>query len=128
MGKSVKIIIEGKPLAQKRHKFGRGFVYDPSKKDKQNIIPFIRQKLGSFLTSEPISVALSFYMPIPKSYPKKKKELLSLEKTPHTNKPDIDNMMKLYFDCFDFDDKIIYKTKAEKIYSPRPRVEIVIDC
>ena len=125
--KSVKIIIEGKPLAQKRHKFGRGFVYDPSKKDKQRIIPFIRQKIGSFLTSDHVSVALAFYMPIPKSYSKKKKEILSLEDTPHTKKPDIDNMMKLYFDCFDFDDKIIYETRARKIYSPNPRVEIIID-
>tara|TARA_R110000787_G_scaffold44755_2_gene109597 strand:- start:1146 stop:1532 length:387 start_codon:yes stop_codon:yes gene_type:complete len=127
LGKSIEIIIEGQPLAQKRHKFGRGFVYDPSKKDKQNIIPFIRRKTGPDMPSDPVSVSIAFYMPIPKSYSKKKKALLSLEKTPHTNKPDIDNMMKLYFDCFDFDDKIIYKTKAEKTYSPRPRVEIVID-
>ena len=127
MAESIKITIEGKPLAQKRHKFGRGFVYDPSKKDKQDIILLFRQHLGSFLTSDPVSVALAFYMPIPKSYPKKKKEILSLEGTPHTNKPDIDNMIKLYFDCFDFDDKVIYETRARKLYSPNPRVEITID-
>jgi len=120
------LTIEGTPKAQKRHRFGKGFVYDPSKKDKQLLLPLIRNQLGSLLVSEPVSVALAFYMPIPKSYTKKKKKELSGENTPHTNKPDIDNMIKFYLDCLDFDDKVIYKIKAEKIYSPRPRVEMLI--
>ena len=120
------LTIEGTPKVQKRHRFGKGFVYDPSKKDKQLLLPLIRNQLGSLLVSDPVSVALAFYMPIPKSYTKKKKKELSGENTPHTNKPDIDNMVKFYLDCLDFDDKVIYKIQAEKIYSPRPRVEMLI--
>jgi len=48
------------------------------------------------------------------------------ETYPHTNTPDTDNMVKFYLDCFPFNDKVIYKVEAEKYYSPRPRVEIVI--
>ena len=126
LGMTKPITIEGIPKAQKRHRFGKGFVYDPSKKDKAQLLPLLRSQLGSLPTAKPVGVALVFYMPIPKSYTKKKKALMQDETYPHTNKPDIDNMMKFYLDCLPFDDKVIYKIEAEKIYSPRPRVEMLI--
>ena len=122
----VSFTIEHEPKAQKRHKFGKGYVYDPSKKDKLAILPLFCRHTSSLTTAGALSVALAFYMPIPKSYTKKKKALMQDETYPHTNTPDTDNMVKFYLDCFPFDDKIIYKIKARKIYSPRPRVEIVI--
>ena len=125
-GVKISFTIEHEPKAQKRHKFGRGYVYDPSKKDKSVIIPLMNRHTSSLTTAGALSVVLAFYMPIPKSYTKKKKALMQDETYPHTNTPDVDNMVKFYLDCFPFDDKIIYKIKARKIYSPRPRVEIVI--
>ena len=125
-GVKVSFTIEHEPKAQKRHKFGKGYVYDPSKKDKSVIIPLMNQYASSLTPTGALSVALAFYMPIPKSYTKKKKALMQDETYPHTNKPDVDNMIKFYLDCLPFDDKVIYKTKARKFYSPRPRVEIVI--
>ena len=120
------LTIEGTPKAQKRHKFGKGFVYDPSKKDKIQLLPLLRGRFGSLPSTKPVSVALAFYMPIPKSYSKKKKDALSGDDVPHIYKPDTDNMIKFYLDCLPFDDKVAYKVEAEKKYSSRPRVEIVI--
>ena len=123
---AISFTIDQEPKAQKRHKFGRGFVYDPSKKDKQALLPLINQHLKELDPAGPLSVTLTFYMPIPKSYTKKKKALMQDETYAHTNKPDIDNMVKFYLDCFPFDDKVIYKIKARKFYSPRSRVEIAV--
>ena len=125
-GMTKSLTIEGIPKAQKRHRFGKGFVYDPSKKDKAQLLPLIRSRLSSLPTTKPVGVALVFYMPIPKSYTKKKKALMQDDTYPHTNRPDIDNMIKFYLDCLPFDDKVIYKIGAEKYYSPRPRVEMLI--
>jgi Holliday junction resolvase RusA-like endonuclease len=125
-GMNKSLTIEGVPKAQKRHRFGKGFVYDPSKQDKAQLLPLLRSRFSSLPTAKPVGVALVFYMPIPKSYTKKKKALMQDDTYPHTNKPDIDNMVKFYLDCLPFDDKVIYKIEAEKIYSPRPRVEMLI--
>ena len=125
-GVKISFTIDHEPKAQKRHKFGKGYVYDPSKKDKSAIIPLMNRHTASLTPAGALSVALVFYMPIPPSYTKKKKALMQDETYPHTNTPDVDNMVKFYLDCFPFDDKVIYKTKARKYYSPRPRVEIVI--
>ena len=84
------------------------------------------QYLKTLEPTGPVSVVLAFYMPIPKSYTKKKKALMQDDTYPHTNKPDVDNMVKFYLDCMPFDDKVIYKIKARKLYSPRPRVEIKV--
>ena len=126
-GVKISFTIEHVPKAQKRHKFGRGYVYDPSKKDKSVIIPLMNRHTSSLTTAGALSVVLAFYMPIPKSYTKMKKALMQDETYPHTNTPDVDNMVKFYLDCFPFNDKVIYKIKARKIYSPRPRVEIDIE-
>ena len=126
LGMTKSLTIEGIPKAQKRHRFGKGFVYDPSKKDKTILLPLMGQYLKTLEPTGPVSVVLAFYMPIPKSYTKKKKALMQDETYPHTNKPDIDNMVKFYLDCLPFDDKVIYKIEAEKIYSTRPRVEMLI--
>lgn len=129
------ITIDGPPKAQKRHKFGKGYVYDPSKKDKQQIIPIVQRYINApndvdgmaFKNSVPVHISFAFYMPIPKSWSKKKKLLLDDETTHHTSTPDIDNMIKLYMDVLPFNDKQVSVIRgAFKVYSPRPRVELVL--
>ena len=53
-------------------------------------------------------------------------------KIPHTKKPDIDNLIKYVLDSlsgqngFFLDDNQVYTIYAEKLYSDKPRTEIVI--
>ena len=85
---------------------------------------YIREQIKEPKTA--IYVNITFYMPIPKSYSKKRK--LRLNGQPHVKKPDTDNMIKLVLDRADKilfkDDKYIYKINAQKIYSNIPRIEL----
>ena len=123
------IEIAGPPKAQKRHKFGRGYVYDPSKLDKKKVIPIVQSVLKDYITvHDCVHISFSFYMPIPKSWPIKKKVLLQDETVDHIKTPDIDNMIKFYMDVLPFNDKQVSRIKgAFKVYSPEPRVHLVLE-
>jgi len=73
-----------------------------------------------------IALYVVFYMPIPKSYSKKRK--IELDGKPHIVKSDLDNLIKMILDraegiLFD-NDKRIYLIRAEKYYSDEPRIEL----
>jgi Holliday junction resolvase RusA-like endonuclease len=77
----------------------------------------------------PIELTCEFYMPIPASLSEKKK--LSLNKTMHTKKPDLDNLVKWIKDIFNKtvwqDDSQVYFLQATKFYSDRPKTEITVE-
>ncbi len=56
-----------------------------------------------------------FYIPMPKSWSKKK--TIKTYNTPHNQKPDIDNLVKAVMDTLMTDDKQVWKIKAEKRWS-----------
>lgn len=56
-----------------------------------------------------------FYIPMPKSWSKKK--MIKMYNTPHNQKPDIDNLVKAVMDALMTDDKQVWKIKAEKRWS-----------
>lgn len=56
-----------------------------------------------------------FYIPMPKSWSKKK--MIKMYDTPHNQKPDIDNLVKAVMDALMTDDKQVWKIKAEKRWS-----------
>lgn len=58
---------------------------------------------------------ISFYMLMPSNWSKKKK--LSMENTPHRNKPDIDNLLKSVLDSVLTEDKHIWKISCAKYWS-----------
>ena len=123
--------IFGIPIAQGRAKFYRrgDYVgaYDP-KKSKDAKHDFKSQSLQykpNKLITEAISLDLIFYLPRPKSLPKKVMK--------HIKRPDLDNLIKLVKDAltgiFWKDDSQIIMIIAEKKYcpvneTPRTRVEI----
>ena len=53
---------------------------------------------------------IKFYIPMPKTWSKKKRTKLSFE--PHQTKPDIDNFTKAFFDCLLRDDNIIWDVRV----------------
>ena len=72
----------------------------------------IRQKCidGGFELGE--SFEILFYIAMPESWSKKKKERMFMQ--PHNQKPDIDNLIKSVMDALKKDDKKVWKIKALK--------------
>jgi Holliday junction resolvase RusA-like endonuclease len=66
---------------------------------------------------------LKFYLPMPKSYSKKKK--LELMGTYHDQKPDIDNLAKGFMDAFKTEDKHVAVLHAEKYWSEIGYIEVL---
>ena len=66
------------------------------------------------------SLRIIFYLPIPKSY-KKRKEY---ENKPHDKKPDWDNLAKAFCDALYPEDSVIYHADVTKYYSLTPRIEV----
>ena len=131
----MKITIYGDPKAQKRPRFARRgkFVttYDPSKLQKDNFICQIIKHKPEQPLDCPLILTCRYYLPIPKSFSKRKKLRLSRERTPHVKRPDLDNLDKFIMDCmnsiFYNDDSQIYFKQSIKLYSNIPRTEIELE-
>ena len=127
------IILAGTPKSQKRHRFARGFIYDPSSKDKKLIKKELDKYAPKTLVKVNIFVQLYFHMPYPKRWFRTGKyEGILKDNAPfwHSTKPDIDNLAKIYLDCmsgtiYNDDRQIIWLTAIKK-YSMQPRTEITI--
>ncbi len=63
-----------------------------------------------------------FYMPMPKSWSKKKKAAMNGQ--PHLNKPDLDNLLKALFDAVYDDDAHIWCVYAEKRWAYDGQIKI----
>ena len=77
-----------------------------------------------------LKVTLSFAMPIPKSFSKKKRQAITDGTLHHTKTPDADNMAKAVCDSlngiFFEDDKQIISLSAQKFYNDTPFIRIQI--
>lgn len=70
----------------------------------------------------PIPYRVVFFLPIPKSWSKKRKA--AAEGEPHMQKPDKDNLEKAWLDALFPDDSHVWSGWAEKRWSSVPRIEI----
>lgn len=125
----ITFVVKGDPKAQKRHRSGRGFHYDPSKADKSDFLLLAHSHIPSPQIEGPISFCIKYYMPIPKSWPKYRKEAAYQDDIPHIKTPDVDNLLKFNMDAmapFWKDDRQIYRVTASKYYSHEPRTEVMI--
>lgn len=128
--------IDEKPIGKARHRtFSRGgktMSYDPQSEQKNACKIKFTQQMSEQGYSEACKgsfhVDMRFGMPIPKSWPKKRKNE-SMGQW-HTSKPDIDNIAKYYLDVMNgivfFDDNQVSSLKCEKIYSDLPFVDVKI--
>lgn len=63
---------------------------------------------------------IQFVMPFPISYTQKQcRELVG---SPHRYKPDIDNLVKGFMDCFGKDDSGVHRIEAEKVWGYDGRI------
>lgn len=114
------IEIPGAPIAWQRAGKGKKGFFDAQYKAKQNLQWYFKEKYpDQKVLDKPISMTVTFYMPIPKSLSNKKK--ISLVDCPHTKKKDLSNMVKFYEDCFNgiiwVDDCLIWEEHLIKIWA-----------
>ena len=117
-------------IAQKRHRFARGFVYDPSAKDKKIAYKEIKEQFTGEPYTDALRITFTFNIKRPKSH-WNKYSLKPSAPIYHTKRPDIDNYVKFYIDCmnklFYLDDSQVIELSAKKIYNDKESfTEIVI--
>ena len=78
----------------------------------------------------PLVASVDFYLPIPKSWTKKRQEQARCRLVLPTSVPDLDNLQKSVFDACNKvlyeDDAQIVQLSVRKFYSDEPRVELRI--
>lgn len=131
----IELVIPGEPVPKGRPRINRktGTVYTPKRtKDYEE---FIKWKLISEYKEIPkmdeIVATVRFYLSIPKSASKKRKERMSKDIERPTKTPDIDNLFKSVLDglnklAFE-DDKQIVEAHLYKHWSKTPRTEIKLE-
>lgn len=130
------ITIPGKPIAKKRPRFarrGKGVAtYNDQATEEEIFIIKMREQLkaGARIPAAAYQIRCIFHMPIPKSMPKYKRQLVPLNQIHHVKTPDVDNMLKFVCDCLNNevwqDDSAVISKHGIKRYSFRPRTEIMI--
>lgn len=132
-------IVLGEPNAQERHRSvklkGTDFItqYDPSVKKKKSFSSILQEGAPTVPLEGAIMLELNFYMSRPKSHYGTGKNLTTLKASApdwHVGRPDIDNLQKFVQDALNKvywrDDSIICQVTTRKLYSERPRTEIII--
>ena len=125
----VHFTIPGKPFAKQRPRLGKWGVHTP--KETVSFERIVGQ-IASLHIKEPLTGPLTLwvhaYFKIPKSWSKKKAENMLYE--PHTQRPDLDNILKAISDGLNriayADDSQIYSFKCEKYWSNIERTEVFI--
>jgi Holliday junction resolvase RusA-like endonuclease len=129
--------VEGDPKGKGRPRFSRVGNFTKVYTDKQTltyeamIATFAKQAMGGTEPLKtPVSVFLYVRLPVPQSYPKKRREgcLSGLEKP--CKKPDIDNIAKTYLDAMNgvifVDDTQVIDLHVKKLYSVVAGVDVMV--
>lgn len=121
-------VIPGKPIPLKRARHGNGRTYDSQKSEKLLFQLYLKKQYQRPLLTKPLLLDITFFMPIPESWSRKKKE--AAFNTPHHSTPDLSNLIKWVEDCATNviyqDDALIARIIAYKVYSDEPRTEFTI--
>lgn len=135
MEDSVSFSVLGTPIPKGRPKFGKGCVYTPKRtRDYERHIA-IEAKIamqGQTPLSGPLSVTVTAFFLVPKSWPKGRKAYAlhgNIHPTSRTT-GDIDNLAKAALDGMNgvafVDDHQVVILQVIKVYSLKPRLEITV--
>ena len=127
--------ISGVPVAQKQTRFtckgGFARAYDPSAKDKEMIQWQVRPYAPVNPLLGPIKLTLTFYMPIPKSTSKAKRDQMMRHIILPVVKPDEDNLAYLVTNALKKivyqDDNQICEKHVYKLYDIKPRTVVKVE-
>jgi len=130
----LKIIVDCPPVPKGRPRFTRsGIAYTPSEtRQYEDIVRLYARTAKTHPLTGDICAVIVFYMPIPKSWSKRKKQLALNGEVKPSVKPDIDNLAKAVLDALNggiayHDDKQIVELHLNKMYSDHPRTEIELE-
>jgi len=73
----------------------------------------------------PARFIIKFVLPFPASYSDRKKDLL--RDKPHTQKPDLDNLVKGFMDCFGTDDSGVHAITMLKVWGDEGKIILGIE-
>jgi Holliday junction resolvase RusA-like endonuclease len=95
------------------------------------IATFAKQAMGGTEPLKtPVSVFLYVRLPIPQSYPKKRKEACLNGSEMPCKKPDIDNIAKTYLDAMNgvifVDDTQVIDLHVKKVYATEAGVDVMV--
>jgi Holliday junction resolvase RusA-like endonuclease len=122
--------IHSVPKAQKQTQFARGRAYDPSKIEKEAIQWQIRPYAPKEPYTGPVSLDITFCLPIPTSTGRSMQKQMANNSIAHTKKPDIDNLSYLVVnamkDIIYRDDSQIVSLSLNKRYSDDPKTVVKV--
>lgn len=128
---SVLITIPGKPFAKQRPRFSRasGRAYTPKETVQfEDVVRQIASREVNEPFQGPVEVCVAAFFEPPKSWSKKKRAEL-MHQT-HTQRPDLDNIVKAITDGLNriayADDSQIYYLMAEKRWAPEAQTVIYV--
>ena len=129
----IKIIIPGTPVAKGRPRLGKYGTYTPEKTvNYENLVQnaYMDQAEGKKLQGA-LQMVIDLYFPIPKSYSKKRVEVIKEMEEMHTKKPDASNCLKSIEDAlngfaYDDDSQIVDLRVTKKYTLGEPRAEVTI--
>ncbi len=124
----IKLDLYGDPVAWQRPQFCRRGAkmhsYDGQEKLKLGCKWQLKSQFRDAILTAPVSIDLTFYMPIPKSTTGIRKKQMLHGKMYHMKRPDLDNLQKFVLDCLNqiilTDDAQVVEIRARKIYSDKP--------
>lgn len=124
----IKLDLFGDPVACQRPRFstrgGYPHAYDAQEKIKVGCKWQLKAQYREQPITAPVSLDLTFYMPIPKSTSAPRKREMLTGKMYHMKRPDLDNLQKFVLDCLNeiviTDDAQVVEIRARKIYSEKP--------
>ena len=129
----MKIVIPMPPKPKERPYFSNGHAFTrESTRNYEDAVRYIaRSRIKSVLTSA-TKLTVYFYMPIPKSWSKAKKEEARTGRIRPTFRPDIDNLEKAIMDALNDgigynDDSLVVEKHSYEYYSDNPRTEIELE-
>jgi len=118
------------PVPQKQTQFGKGRCYDPSKKAKEAIQWQIRPYAPKEPITGPVSLHLTFLLPIPKSTSKLIRRQMIEGKILPIMRPDFDNLAYIITNAMNQliykDDSQVVDAKIMKRYGEEPQTIVKI--
>ena len=127
----MKIVIPIPPVSKSRPRFANGHAYTPKKtrEYEEAVRNIAKSAIISPLQGE-IRLAIDFYMSIPNSWSKAKKQQAMIGEIRPATRPDIDNLCKAIMDAlnggvgYDDDSQIVELHLREWYGEPRTEIEL----
>jgi len=122
----ITIIINATPYGWAVPRVTGRVTYNPKSRQKSEYIRQVRRQYSAEPLEGALSIDLRFYMSLPASWSRAKKNRATDNEIMHTSKPDIDNMCKAAIDALKgivfADDNQICQLYAKKVYAEKPTI------